>query len=35
MNWGRILVPVDQELVLRNEYLVAESRILKTSRRDA
>ena len=33
MNWGRILShitgTVDQELLLRNEYLVAENRILK------
>jgi putative transposase len=34
MNWARILAhitgTVDQELLLRNEYLVAENRILKT-----
>jgi hypothetical protein len=33
MNWARILAyitgTVDQELLLRNEYLVAENRILK------
>ncbi|MDH3317820.1 MAG: hypothetical protein OER43_18900, partial [Gammaproteobacteria bacterium] len=33
MNWARILVyitgTVDQELLLRNEYLVAENRMLK------
>ena len=33
MDWARILAyitgTVDQELVLRNEYLVAENRILK------
>jgi putative transposase len=33
MNWGRILAhitgTVDQELLLRNEYLAAENRILK------
>jgi len=33
MDWARILayitVTVDQELLLRNEYLVAENRILK------
>ena len=35
MEWGRILAyitgTVDQELLLRNEYLVAENRILKLS----
>jgi hypothetical protein len=34
MEWGRILAyitgTVDQELLLRNEYLVAENRILKS-----
>ena len=33
MDWARILAyitgTVDQELILRNEYLVAENRILK------
>ena len=33
MNWARILAyitgTVDQELLLRNEYLAAENRILK------
>ena len=33
MNWGRILAhitgTVDQELLLRNEYLATENRILK------
>jgi hypothetical protein len=33
MNWARILADVtgavDQELLLRNEYLAAENRILK------
>ena len=33
MDWARLLVyitgTVDQELLLRNEYLVAENRILK------
>jgi putative transposase len=33
MSWARILAyitgKVDQELILRNEYLVAENRILK------
>jgi len=35
MEWARILAyitgTVDQELLLRNEYLVAENRILKLS----
>ena len=39
MNWARILAhitgTVDQELLLRNEYLVVENRILKTQLRDA
>ena len=34
MDWARILAyitgTVDQELLLRNEYLVTENRILKT-----
>ena len=34
MDWPRLLAyitgTVDQELLLRNEYLVAENRILKT-----
>jgi hypothetical protein len=34
MDWRRLLAyitgTVDQELLLRNEYLVAENRILKT-----
>ena len=34
MDWARILAyiigTVDQELLLRNEYLVAENRILKS-----
>ena len=34
MEWARILAyitrSVDQELLLRNEYLVAENRILKS-----
>jgi hypothetical protein len=34
MEWARILAyitgTVDQELLLRNEYLAAENRILKT-----
>jgi putative transposase len=34
MEWARILAyitgTVDQELLLRNEYLVAENRILKS-----
>jgi hypothetical protein len=34
MDWGRILAyitgTVDQELLLRNEYLAAENRILKS-----
>jgi len=29
MEWARITGTVDQELLLRNEYLVAENRILK------
>jgi putative transposase len=33
MNWARLLAyitgTVDQELLLRNEYLVAENRILR------
>jgi putative transposase len=34
MNWARILADItgtaDQELLLRNEYLIAENRILKS-----
>ena len=37
MDWVRILAyitgTVDQELLLRNEYLVAENRILKAQRK--
>ena len=37
MDWPRILAyitgTVDQELLLRNEYLVAENRILKAQRK--
>ena len=37
MDWTRILAyitgTVDQELLLRNEYLVAENRILKANSR--
>jgi hypothetical protein len=39
MEWARILAyitgTVDQELLLRNEYLVAENRILEGSCRGA
>jgi len=39
MEWARILAyitgTVDQELLLRNEYLVAENRILKSQLKGA